>query len=144
MDLVSAHSHSHDVYANDDDDDHMPTSTSFAFFLFFSFLSFLFSILFRHHQQQQQQLSKCICGIENKIQHHFFLLSPSLSFFLFHNGRRELFGRERKNLRVCVDSIVVIITISLYNIVSLARNNSFLVRLYSRFVFLPCELKDFL
>jgi hypothetical protein len=48
---------------------------------------------------------------------------------------------ERECVRVC--TIVVIITISLYNIVSLARNNSFLVRLHSRFVFLPCKLKVF-
>jgi hypothetical protein len=99
MDLVSVYSH--DVCAQNNDD-HMPTPSSLV-------LSFSLSPSFFFLRHQQQQLSKCICGVENKIQHHFFSL-----LFLLYRPLSIVRSREKEN----VYTIVVIITISLYNIVS--------------------------
>ncbi len=131
MDLVSAHSH--DACAQKkNNDDHMPTPSSFILSLS---LSLSISLSFSS-PSPTAAVVKCICEIENKIQHHFFFSSFSFSISTVVDC-----SIERECVRVC--TIVVIITISLYNIVCLARNNSFLVRLHSRFVFLPCKLKVF-
>ena len=129
MNLVSVHIHMTCMRAEQrrrrGGGDHMPSS----FFLFF--LSLISLSLVRHQQQQQQQLSKSMCGIGWKIQHHFSFYSlSSISTVIDYSREREC------ACLLASSSSSSSSLFSLYNRVSSARNNSFLVYFYFKVCFL--------